>query len=124
MAIMGWKSNDWQHIASCGCPARDIISNVREGAHAVIRNRVHHIPGVYKRLCPNLGESFCSSGDRSTQIPHQPVSHREPSPDPDRAPLWLTKSTHWVCLFSTVKQDRPVGVNPPEHHSLGTDQEL
>ena len=66
MAIMGRKSNDWQRIASRGCPARDVISNVRKRAHAVIRNRVRHIPGVYKWLCPNLGESFCSSGHRST----------------------------------------------------------
>ena len=51
---------------SRGCRACDVISNVWKGARVVIRNRVRHIPGVYKRLCPNLGESFCSSGDQST----------------------------------------------------------
>ena len=66
MAIMGRKSNDWRHIASHGCPAREVLLNVRKGAHAVIRHRVCHIPGVYKQLRPNLGESFCSSGNRST----------------------------------------------------------
>ena len=40
------------------CPARDVISNVQKGAHMVIRNCVCHIPGVYKRVRPNLGESF------------------------------------------------------------------
>ena len=66
MAITERKSNNWQRVTSHGCPARDVISNVQKGAHAVIRNCVRHIPGVYKRLHPNLGESFCSYGHRST----------------------------------------------------------
>ena len=49
-----------------GCLPRDVISNVWKGAHAVIRNCVRHIPGVYKRLRPNPGESFCSSSHQST----------------------------------------------------------
>ena len=67
MAITGRKSNYCQRIASHGCPAHDVISNVRKGAHAVIHNHVHHIPGVYKRLHPSLGEYFCSSGNQSTK---------------------------------------------------------
>ena len=67
MAITGRKSNDCQHIASRGCPARDVIWNIQKGVHAVICNCVHHILGVYKRLCPSLGESFCSSGNQSTK---------------------------------------------------------
>ena len=57
MAIMGWKSNDWQCVANRGCPARDVISNVRKGVHAVICNHVHHILGIYKRLGPNPGST-------------------------------------------------------------------
>ena len=65
-AIKVQKSNPWQRVASGGCPACDIISNVWKGVHAVLHSRVHHIPGVYKRLRPNPGESFCSSGHQST----------------------------------------------------------
>ena len=121
MAITGWKSNDWQRIASHGCPACDVISNIQKGAHVVICNHVHHIPGVYKRLCPSLRESFCSSSDRSTKIPHQPVSHCEPSLG--TSVVYKVNSLGF-SLFSAVKQDRPVGVSPPEHDSLGTDREL
>ena len=62
MATTARKSNHWQCIAIGGCLARNVISNVQKGAHAVLRNCVRHILGVYKPLRPNPRESFCSSG--------------------------------------------------------------
>ena len=104
-------------------PACDVISNIRKGVHVVLCNHVHHILGVYKRLPPNPGESFCSSG--WPEHLNTPPASESPwaSPGPDQAPLWFSKSTPLsFSLFPDVRQDQPVGFGLPEHNSLGTDR--
>ena len=69
MAIMGQKSDCWQCIASRGCPARDVISNVRKGAHAVIRNCVRHIPGFISGCALISGSLFVAPATRALNTP-------------------------------------------------------
>ena len=123
MTITARKSNHWQHIASGGCPACDVISNIRKGVHVVLCNHVRHILGVYKRLRPNPGESFCSSGwpEHLNTPPASESPWASPGPWPGTSVVFKVNSLSF-SLFPAVRQDQPVGFGLPEHNSLGTDR--
>ena len=46
VSITGRKNNSRQHVANCGYPGCDVISNIREMAYAVICSQIRHVPEV------------------------------------------------------------------------------
>ena len=88
VSIMRRESNSRQCIANCGCPGRDIISNVQEMAYAVIRSRIRPCPGGIKAVAPlSRGVFLFLWLTGVLKYPTSQMSHRELSPGLYRTPL-------------------------------------